>query len=92
MTLLPALGDAWGGPQRALGKDTFESTLLPLQTHLSLLRLDAAGRGEADDLVLEVLREVADPLQVVQGGQEQDVLWGLGILRQDAPFYQFHHL
>ena len=45
-----------------------------------------------DDLLPEMARETADPFYVVQGGQQQDVFGGLGILRQHPLVYQLHQL
>lgn len=65
-----------------------EVALLPPQTHLLLLLHDAAGWGEVDDLVLQIFGEVADPVQVVQRGLEQDALWRFGLLGQHPLGYQ----
>lgn len=45
-----------------------------------------------DDLLPETARETVDPFYVVQGGQQQDVFWGLGILRQHPLIYQLRQL
>lgn len=61
-------------------------------THRFLLHLDAAGWGQVDDLSPEMALETVDPFYVVQGGPQQDVLGGLGIMRQHPLVYQLHQL